>query len=146
MDTGAAISSVGFIVKTGSRNETNDNRGVNHALRLAAGLGTADNTSFSIVRSIQQAGGNMDVVSSREYTLYSSQVPRNNVRDVVDYLMGTVDSPVFKRWEVNDIVGRRMSADVANLSLAVVASELLHKAAFREGLGNSLYAPEYMVM
>jgi predicted Zn-dependent peptidase len=81
MDTGAAISSVGFIVKTGSRNETNDNRGVNHALRLAAGLGTADNTSFSIVRSIQQAGGNMDVVSSREYTLYSSQVPRNNVRD-----------------------------------------------------------------
>ena len=40
---------------------------------------------------------------------------------------------------------RRMSDEINNLTLAELATDLLHQAAYRDGLGNSLYAPKYMV-
>ena len=54
LDNGSAISSVAILVKAGSRHETSDNFGVNHAIRLAAGLTSGKATSFSACRSIQQ--------------------------------------------------------------------------------------------
>ena len=38
-----------------------------------------------------------------------------------------------------------MSDEINNLTLAELATDLLHQAAYRDGLGNSLYAPKYMV-
>ena len=61
-----------------------------------------------------------------------------------DYLLSTVANPAFKKWELPD-VGRRVGIDIEDMDPAVKASELLHKAAFREGLGNSLYSPPHMV-
>merc|ERR1711997_530908 len=61
LDNGSAVSSVAVLVKAGSRHETNETLGVNHALRMAAGLTTAKATSFSACRSIQQAGAKVDV-------------------------------------------------------------------------------------
>ena len=48
-------------MKAGSRHETNETLGVNHALRMAAGLTTAKATSFSACRSIQQVGDFDDI-------------------------------------------------------------------------------------
>ena len=56
-----------------------------------------------------------------------------------------VDTPAFKAWEVYDAVPGRMAEEYANLSLADVATCLLHQAAYRDGLGNSLFAPQHMV-
>ena len=85
IDTGAPISSVGVVVKAGSRNETYENRGVSQAVRLAAGLATKKHTSFSTVRNIQQAGGKVDVVSNRECTFYLSQAPRSGINEGESY-------------------------------------------------------------
>ena len=41
---------------------------------------------------------------------------------------------------------RRMSDEINNLTLAELATDLLHQAAYRDGLGNSLYAPKYMAI
>lgn len=79
LDTGSAVSSVAILVKAGSRQETLDNSGVTHALRLAANLSNAKETQINTTRSIQQIGGKVDVVGSREYTLYTSQAPRNSI-------------------------------------------------------------------
>ena len=38
-----------------------------------------------------------------------------------------------------------MMEDIKNVDMATVAVEALHKAAYRHGLGNSLFSPEYMV-
>jgi hypothetical protein len=38
-----------------------------------------------------------------------------------------------------------MSLEVAEMSNEVRAVELLHKAAYRSGLGNSIYSPVHMV-
>jgi len=145
LDNGSAVSSVAVLVKAGSRHETSDTLGVNHALRMAAGLTTAKATSFSACRSIQQAGAKVDVASSREYTLYVSQAPRTAVGEVLEYVCGFIDSPAFKPWDIGDHVIPRLVESVANVDQFTLANELLHKAAFRGGLGNSLYSPSYMV-
>jgi len=145
LDNGSAVSSVAVLVKTGSRHETSDNLGVNHALRLAVGLSSAKATSFSACRSIQQAGAKVDVSSSREYTLYVSQSPRNTVGEVLEYVCGFIDGPAFKPWDISDHVVPRLAESVGNVDKFTLANELLHQAAFRDGLGNSLYTPDYMV-
>merc|ERR1719410_2520403 len=38
-----------------------------------------------------------------------------------------------------------MMAEIKNMDMATCAVEALHKAAYRHGLGNSLFSPEYMV-
>ena len=79
LDTGAAVSSLAVCVKAGPRHETYENLGANHALRAAAGLSSSKHSSLATVRTIQQVGGKVDVVGSREYTLYCSQAPRNAI-------------------------------------------------------------------
>jgi len=133
---------VAVLVKTGSRHETSANLGVNHALRLAVGLTTGKATSFTAVRSIQQLGGKVDVLGSREYTLYVAHSPRNTIGEALEYVSGFIDSPAFKPWDINDHVNPRMFNAVDNV---IAANELLHQAAFRDGLGNSLYSPNHMV-
>ena len=61
-----------------------------------------------------------------------------------DYLLDAVANPAFKPWEVPDVT-RRVGIDIAEIDPAVRAGELLHKAAYREGLGNSIYSPAHMV-
>ena len=53
-------------------------------------------------------------------------------------------NPAFKTWELGDVT-RRLGLDRLQIDPATLATELLHKAAYREGLGNSLYSPEHMV-
>ena len=62
----------------------------------------------------------------------------------MDYLVEAVCNPAFKPWEVRDLV-YRLDADAEVRLPCQVAEDLLNKAAFREGLGNSLFAPDYMV-
>jgi len=145
LDNGSAISSVAILVKAGSRHETSDNLGVNHAIRLAAGLTSGKATSFSACRSIQQAGAKVDVGVSREYTLYLSQSPRNAVGEVMEFVTGFIDSPAFKPWDIGDHVSPRLAHAVGSIDNFTLTNELLHQAAFRDGLGNSLHSPDYMV-
>ena len=76
--------------------------------------------------------------------MYSSQVLSSKVDSVSDYLLDAVANPAFKTWELGDVT-RRLGLDRLQMDPATLATELLHKAAYREGLGNSLYAPEHMV-
>eukprot|EP00093_Oithona_nana_P011108 11108.XXX_681867_683643_1 [CDS] Oithona nana genome sequencing. len=145
LDTGAGVSSLAVCVKAGSRHETYDNLGINHALRAAAGLSSSKHSSLATVRTIQQVGGKVDVVGSREYTLYCSQAPRNSINEVMECFTSMVDCPSFKPWEVAEFCPERMYIEIAGLTEADIANELLHKAAFREGLGNSLYSHQHML-
>ncbi len=46
---------------------------------------------------------------------------------------------------MKDQIYARQVAEIAGLTLPAVANELLHQAAFRTGLGNSLYSSEAML-
>ena len=68
-----------------------------------------------------------------------------DVSDIgVEYLADSVSSSLYKPWEVQR-TGPRLKLELATRTPAVQALELLHSAAFRSGLGNSLYCPSHKV-
>lgn len=143
-NTGSPLTTVGVLVKAGSRFETYDNLGSSHAFKNSIGLSTKSHSAFGVNKNVQQMGSQIAAKSGREYLIFSSQILTPKVDAVCDYLLSTVANPAFKKWELPD-VGRRVGIDIEDMDPAVKASELLHKAAFREGLGNSLYSPPHMV-
>jgi len=131
-------------VRAGSRNETYENAGVAHMLRISAGLATKNNSAFGLTRNLQQAGSGLVCTQGREHTLYSVQATRNNTDVVIDYLTDAVSNQAFKPWELKDSLPR-MKVELAMMSPATRAMELLHLAAFRTGLGNALYSGSHKV-
>jgi len=141
----AAISTLAVMVKAGPIYENYNNLGISHAMRLSVGTGTRNASSFGIVRNVQQAGGTINVTGDREHMLYSLSCPRNMILDLFDFFNEIITSPAFKPWEISDQVSSRLALDVASLDLSTQTMELLHKAAYRDGLGNSLYSPSFMI-
>lgn len=113
-------------------------------LRIAAGLSTKKATSLGITRNIQQVGGSLSVTSDREIVAYTIEVTRDNLETALSFLENAVVGQVFKPWEVSDSLPR-LRVDLANVSDQVRAVELLHRAAYRSGLGNSVFCPKYQV-
>jgi len=144
IENNAPIATLGVAVKAGSRNEDHGNAGISHALRIASGLGTSNNTAFGICRNLQQAGATLQCIQGREHTLYTVQVPRDSSDLALEYLTDVVSNQAFKHWELSNNLPR-MKLEVATRSPATQAVELLHQAAFRSGLGNSLYCSPHKV-
>ena len=131
-------------MQAGSRNEEHSNLGLGHALRIAAGLGTKNNSAFGICRNLQQAGASLTCVQGREHTLYTIQATRDATDLAADYLCDVVSNQAFKPWELERNLPR-MKLELATKNPAADAVELLHQAAFRSGLGNSLYCAPHKV-
>lgn len=133
-----------MIVRAGSRNETPDNLGAAHVLRIAAGLSTSSNSQFAIVRNIQEVGANLTATSDREAILYTLEGTRSGVESALPFLKSVVSEQVFKPWEVSDNVPR-LRLELALRPPQLRAVDLLHKAAYRRGLGNSLFIAKYQL-
>ncbi|KAK1129669.1 hypothetical protein K0M31_019383 [Melipona bicolor] len=143
-DNNSPIAQVSIVFRAGSRNETYDTQGIAHHLRIAAGLGTSVASAFAITRNIQQRGGNLITTLDRESIAYTLQITRNNLEDALQYLECAATKQVFKPWEVQDQLPR-LKYELGSVSDTVWVIELLHKAAYRSGLGYSLFCPEHRV-
>lgn len=146
LDNAAPISRVSVVVRAGSRFETPGQLGASHAIRNSVGLSTKSSTTFGITRNIDYLAGTLSASNSREEIIYSLQASRDVIGSVVGYLADSVSRPAFKPWELEDSAFRmtidrhRMKADPASRIM-----ELLHEAAFRGPLSNSLVSPKFMV-
>jgi ubiquinol-cytochrome c reductase core subunit 2 len=143
-ETGSAISRVSIAVRAGSRNENYDSLGAAHILRIAAGLSTKKASQFGICRNIQQTGGSLSVTGDREILAYTLEVTRDQLETALQFLENSVTGQVFKPWEIQDSIPR-IKIDLANISQQARAAELLHSAAFRTALGNSLFCANHKV-
>lgn len=133
-----------YFYSAGSRNEVHSTLGASHIIRVAAGLSTKHATSFGIIRNIQQLGGSLSVTSDREIIAYTVEVTRDHLEEALQYLEKTVTGQLFKPWEILDN-STRVKLDLANISQQVKAVELLHRAAYRTGLGNSIFCPKHKI-
>lgn len=113
-------------------------------MRIAAGLSTKNASGFGITRSIQQVGGSLSVTSDRELVAYTIEVTRDHLETALKYIENAVVGQAFKPWELADSLPR-LKVDLGNISNQVRAVELLHRAAFRTGLGNSIFCPDHQV-
>ena len=143
-DNNSPIAQVSIVFRAGSRNETYDTQGTAHYLRIASGLSTSCSSSFAITRNIQQLGGNLITTVDRESIAYTLQITRNNLCDALKFLEDVAVKQVFKPWEVSDELPR-LEYEIATLPESTQVLELLHKAAYRTGLGYSIFAPKHQI-
>jgi len=144
VETFSPVATLGVVVKVGSRNEEYSNAGISHTLRVAAGLGTKTNSAFGICRNLQKVGARLQCTQGREHTLYTVQTTRDNTDLAAELLADVVAGQSFKPWEVERSLPR-IKLELAQRSPASQAVELVHQAAYRTGLGNSLYCPGHKV-
>lgn len=140
------ISRVGVFVRAGARFEGPNQLGLTHALRNAAGLATKASSHFGITRHIEYSGGTFHVSNNREDFAYVLENDRDAIGDNIVFVADTVTRPAFKPWELSDNKFR-MKIDLARLNADpnALLLEAIHKAAYRSGLGNSLYSPAFKV-
>ncbi|XP_043281143.1 cytochrome b-c1 complex subunit 2, mitochondrial [Venturia canescens] len=144
VENNSPIAQVSVVIRAGSRNETYDTQGINHLLRLSAGLTTSRASYFGITRNLQQLGGNLTATADRETISYTLQVTRDKLGEALQYLEDVAVHQVFKPWEVAE-QSTRMRYELSTLPETTRIIELLHKAAFRSGLGYSLYSPKRQI-
>ncbi|GFO38181.1 mitochondrial-processing peptidase subunit alpha [Plakobranchus ocellatus] len=149
IETPSPVSRLAVVANAGSRFESGDNLGIAHLLRQSAKLRTENMSQLGIARKSLQLGSDVTCVGTRELIYYKSNVTRNCAGAMVEILQELTTKQVFKPWEVNDL---QTNADALPLDLALYKTqpyiqcvELLHSAAFRNTLGRSLYAPDFMV-
>lgn len=146
LDTGAPISRVNVVVRAGARFESPGQLGASHAIRNSVGLSTKSSSTFGITRNIDYLAGTLTASNSREEITYSLQGNRDVMGSIVGFLADSVSRPAFKPWELDDSAFR-MTIDRQRMKQDPAARimELLHEAAFRGPLSNSLYSPKFMI-
>eukprot|EP00094_Tigriopus_californicus_P008221 TCALIF_07917-PA protein Name:"Similar to UQCRC2 Cytochrome b-c1 complex subunit 2, mitochondrial (Bos taurus)" AED:0.13 eAED:0.13 QI:0/0.75/0.8/0.8/1/1/5/295/424 len=160
VDVPSPLVHLGVAVKSGSRYETYENQGVANAMRVAYGLSTQNMGAVTLNRSIGQMGTSLMVEQDREYTLFKTVVLRDKAPEALDFLLESVAHPKFKPWEINDQVFdlkdqllptnpsfkryfTRLEVDLALATRKDRVVDLLHKAAYRQGLGNFRWAQKF---
>ncbi|KAK3586086.1 hypothetical protein CHS0354_033208 [Potamilus streckersoni] len=140
------ITRIAAVTLAGSRCETPQDIGITHCIRVLAGLSTKRVSSFGLTRSVMQMGGSFSCTTSREFMQYTIQCQRDNVQEALEPLVNIMTKPAFKPWEVRDIQPH-MEVDLAILKAQPEnhLMELVHEAAFRDTLGQSLYAPAFKI-
>lgn len=104
-----------------------------------AGFSTQHFTPFGILRNVTQCGANLSSSGDRETTSFDLVASRDNIECVLKYLASVASAPAFKPWQVSDN-RPRIKYELSTLTPQARTLDILHKAAFRTGLGNSLYA------
>jgi len=140
VDNGGPVSRVGIFYNAGSRYESGEHAGVTHGLRCAADISSKKNSIFGMTRSLQQLGASMSCTSSRECMAYSLECSREYAAEAFPFFGSAATEPDFRRWEV-DACLEKVHIELAALENMPDARvmEALHAAAFRTGLGRSLY-------
>ncbi|XP_014217339.1 cytochrome b-c1 complex subunit 2, mitochondrial [Copidosoma floridanum] len=143
-DNASPLTQVSIIFKAGPRNETYETQGISHLLRICAGLTTNRSSTFAVTRNIQQLGGELTAIGDRESISYTLKITRDNLATALNFLEDVATRQVFKPWEVSDETPR-FRHEVSNVPETVRLVELIYKAAYREGLGYSLFSPKRQI-
>lgn len=138
LDNGSPVARVTIAFKAGSRYEPQGELGLAHLLRSAAGLTTKNASAFIIRRQLAQIGASFNASGDREFIYYTLEATQDKLQEAVEYLNNIVSNQEFRPWELSDNLPR-LKYDLAVLPPQVRAVDLLHKAAYRRGLGNSLF-------
>lgn len=92
--------SAGIWVKTGSRNESDQQAGITHFLEHMLFKGTENRSSFEIAQSMESVGGYLNAFTSTEYTCYYARCLDSKLADALDVLSDMVRHSTFPDEEM----------------------------------------------
>ncbi|MBP1842438.1 putative Zn-dependent peptidase [Rhizobium petrolearium] len=91
---------LGVWIKSGSRNETEDEHGIAHLLEHMAFKGTARRSARDIAEEIENVGGELNAATSTETTSYYARVLKDHVPLAVDILADILTESAFDEEEL----------------------------------------------
>lgn len=91
---------LGVWIKSGSRNETDNEHGIAHLLEHMAFKGTARRTARQIAEEIENVGGEVNAATSTETTSYYARVLKDDVPLAVDILADILTESSFDEDEL----------------------------------------------
>ncbi|AHG44370.1 peptidase M16 [Rhizobium leguminosarum bv. trifolii CB782] len=91
---------LGVWIKSGSRNETEDEHGIAHLLEHMAFKGTARRSAREIAEEIEDVGGEVNAATSTETTSYYARVLKDYVPLAVDILADILTESAFEEEEL----------------------------------------------
>ncbi len=93
-------AALGVWIKSGSRNETQDEHGIAHLLEHMAFKGTARRSAREIAEEIEDVGGEVNAATSTETTSYYARVLKDHVPLAVDILADILTESAFEEDEL----------------------------------------------
>ncbi len=91
---------LGVWIKSGSRNETQDEHGIAHLLEHMAFKGTKRRSARDIAEEIENVGGELNAATSTETTSYYARVLKDHVPLAVDILADILTESAFDEEEL----------------------------------------------
>lgn len=92
--------SLGVWVKTGAAYEEADVNGISHFLEHTVFKGTTRRTALQITEEIENAGGQSNAYTSREFTAFYAKMLKNDAELAVDVLTDILQNPTFPMEEI----------------------------------------------
>ena len=99
VDTVKSVTA-GIWVKTGSRNESEQQAGITHFLEHMLFKGTENRSSLDISMSMESVGGYLNAFTSSEYTCYYARCLDSEMNQALDVLTDMVLHPIFPDEEI----------------------------------------------
>ncbi|KAF8310735.1 LuxS MPP-like metallohydrolase [Clavulina sp. PMI_390] len=133
-------ASVTLVVKAGSRYETTP--GAAHVLKNFAFKGTSKRSALRTVRESELYGGVLSATLGREHLALTAEFLKGDEYYFVDVLTGVLTSSTYAPHELHESVAPQVEAESAAASAdpAALALDAAHAIAFRNGLGNPIFA------
>ncbi|KAJ3341591.1 ubiquinol-cytochrome c reductase core subunit 1 [Gonapodya sp. JEL0774] len=140
LEDGGPLSRVAIVVKGGSRYEPTSTPGVAHVLKGYAFADSTDASAIKIVREAELRGNSLYSSVGREEIVVGSEFLREDLVDVVPTLLGTISNALYNAHDFSTVSSLALEESKTAFSDPNVAvHDALHKIAFRNGLGNSLF-------
>ncbi|PIA18236.1 LuxS/MPP-like metallohydrolase [Coemansia reversa NRRL 1564] len=143
IDADSQLASISLVINAGSRYETAENAGAAHYLKAFGFRNTQSRTSFRTIREAELNGAMLTAEATRENITYRVQCFKDAVPYFVEVLGDIATATKFAEHEFRDVAKLvALESLSARTNPVTRALDGVHQAAFRGGLGNSLYALE----
>ena len=139
---------LGVWVKSGSRNEAEDEHGIAHLLEHMAFKGTARRSARDIAEQIENVGGEVNAATSTESTSYYARVLQDDMPLAVDILADILIESAFEEDELE----REKSVILQEIGAAndtpddIVFDKFSETAYFRQTIGRAILGTPESVM
>ncbi|KAG1173338.1 hypothetical protein G6F70_005826 [Rhizopus microsporus] len=134
-------ASLAVVVNGGARAEVGDNAGVAHFLKNYGFKNSYNRTAFRIVREAELAGGVLSTNLTRETLVYAAEFLKGDAELFAEILSDVITKQKYQEHEFVDVRNQTASESTNAFANAEIAAlEAAHSLAFRNGLGNSVFA------
>ncbi|KAF9429268.1 ubiquinol-cytochrome c reductase core subunit 1, partial [Entomortierella beljakovae] len=144
LDESSPTASVSLVINAGARFEPKDKAGISHFIKNFGFKNNGKRSAFRIARETELVGGVLSSSLGRETVTFTAECLKEDVPYFVEVFGDLLTQTKFADHELHSVaqeVGSECSAAEASPEVTVI--EALHNAAFRNGLGNPVYAASY---